>query len=112
MDTGSLVFSIIIISVLFLIIYLPILNRKERKKRIYEKYGHTDIAEKIINGTVWVGETSEQLLDSIGQPVDIDERVLKTKKKETWKYHQKTANRYGLKIIVENGIVVGWDEKM
>ncbi len=83
-----------------------------RKERIYQKYGPTDIADKIINKTIWVGETSEQLSDSLGQPVDIDERVLKTKKKETWKYYQKSVNRYGFKITVENGIVVGWDEKM
>jgi hypothetical protein len=83
-----------------------------RKERIYQKYGHTEIADRIINKTVWVGETSEQLADSLGQPLDIDEAVLKTKKKETWKYYRKSANRYGFKITVENGVVIGWDEKL
>lgn len=83
-----------------------------RKERIYQKYGHTEIAEKIIQKTIWVGETSAQLLDSLGKPLDIDESVLKTKTKEIWKYYLKGANRYGLKIKVENDIVVGWDEKL
>ncbi len=88
--------------------------RKEREKKeyIYQKYGHTDIAERIINKSVWVGETTEQLIDSLGEPIDIDESVLKTKKKEVWKYYQKSSTRYGFKAKVENGIVVGWDEKL
>lgn len=83
-----------------------------RKDWIYKKYGQTEIADKIINKTVWVGETSEQLTDSLGQPIDIDEQVLKTKKKEVWKYYRKSVNRYGFKVIIENGIVIGWDEKL
>ena len=88
------------------------LARKAREDRIYQKYGHNEIAERIIKGTIWVGETSEQLMDSLGNPIDIDESVLKTKKKEVWKYCQKSANRFGYRIKLENSIVVGWDEKM
>jgi hypothetical protein len=36
---------------------------------------------------------------------------MKTKTKEVWKYHQRGANRYGLKITLENGRVVGWENK-
>jgi hypothetical protein len=85
---------------------------KARKEWIYQKYGHTEIADKIINKTVWVGETKDQLLDSLGKALDIDERVLKTKRKEIWKYVRKGVNRYGFKVTVENDIVVGWDEKL
>jgi hypothetical protein len=83
-----------------------------RKKEIYEKYGHTELAERIINKTMWVGETAEQLVDSLGRPVAIDDHVLKTKRKETWKYAQRGQNRFALRITVENGIVVGWDNKL
>jgi hypothetical protein len=86
--------------------------KKARAEAIYKKYGHTEIAERIIKKIVWVGETTDQLLDSLGKPVDTDENVLKTKTKEIWKYCQKSANRYGFKVKVENGIVVGWDEKL
>ncbi|PKN66998.1 MAG: DUF2845 domain-containing protein, partial [Deltaproteobacteria bacterium HGW-Deltaproteobacteria-10] len=37
--------------------------------------------------------------------------VLKTKTKKTWKYHQQGTNRFGLRVTVENGYVVGWDKK-
>lgn len=84
----------------------------ERKERVYRKYGHGDVAEKILNRTIWVSETAEQLRDSLGSPADIDEKVLKTKRKEIWKYFQTGANRFGLRITLENGLVVGWDEKM
>jgi hypothetical protein len=85
---------------------------ERRRAQIYEKYGRTETAERILNKTVWVGETSEQLRDSFGEPLDVDEKVLKTKKKEIWKYVHKGTNRYGLKFTVENDVVVGWDEKV
>lgn len=106
---GFLIFILIIIAFFILTSYS---SKKAREKRIYQKYGHTEIAENIIKKVIWVGETSDQLLDSLGRPCDIDENVLKTKKKETWKYCRKSTNRFGLKIIVENGFVVGWDEKL
>lgn len=105
-----------IIKIIFLIIAFFVLKsyvtKKVRRKRIYQKYGYTEIADRIIKKIIWVGETSDQLLDSLDQPLDIDENVLKTKTKEIWKYYQKGINRYGLKITVENGVVVGWDEKL
>ncbi len=96
----------------FLLIRLnAYLSQKARRNRIYLKYGRTESAEKIIKKTIWIGETAEQLRDSLGKPLDIDENVLKTKRKEVWKYHRKSASRYGLKIKIENGIVIGWDQK-
>jgi len=98
-----------IITVLFLPGYL---SRRARREKIYRKYGHTGDAERIVNKTIWVGETTGQLVDSLGQPVDVDESVLKTKKKEIWKYHRESVTRYGLRVKVENGLVDGWDEKL
>lgn len=103
---------IIIIVALILKSYSDYSDKKARREGIYQKYGHTELSEKIINKTVWVGETSDQLLDSLGKPIDIDENVLKTKRKEVWKYCRKSTNRYGFKVKVENDIVIGWDEKM
>lgn len=106
-------FIILVIIAIFIVrVFLLAAAEKQKRERIYQKYGHTETAEKIINKVIWVGETSEQLEDSLGKPVDIDEQVLKTKRKEIWKYHPKETNRYGLKISVENGIVIGWDEKL
>jgi hypothetical protein len=85
--------------------------KEERRKRINEKYGITPLAQKLIDGTIWTGETAEQLIDSLGRPLDIDQKVLKTKKKEIWKYNRTGENRYALKITLDNDVVVGWDQK-
>jgi hypothetical protein len=69
------------------------------------------VVEGIMAKTFWQGQTSEQLLDSLGEPLAIDNKVLKTKKKEVWKYDTIARNRYGLKITLENDIVMGWDQK-
>jgi hypothetical protein len=84
----------------------------ERKERIRAKYAHDDnLARRLIDQTVWVGEIAEQLRDSLGIPLDIDQKVLKTKKKEIWKYQQIGTNRYALKITLDDDVVVGWDQK-
>lgn len=97
----------------FVILYfvLKILAGIFRRRNLCRKYG-LEIAEKILRKTVWVGETAEQLVESLGHPIDIDENVLKTKKREIWKYYSRGTNRYGLRVKVENGEVVGWDEKL
>ena len=87
-------------------------RRQTREDHLRAKYGRGDVADKIVAGVIWVGESVEQLTDSLGRPEDIDEKVLKTKRKEVWKYGRRGANRYGLRINVEDGAVVGWDEKL
>ncbi len=115
---GGIVAGIAVIFVLILVVSNASAEKAKEKQEeqrrafICSKYGSTEIAERIISRTVWVGETAEQLRDSFGPPLDIDEKVLKTKKKEIWKYVRKGANRYGLKFTVENDVVVGWDEKL
>lgn len=59
----------------------------------------------------WTSQTQEQSLDSLGRPEDIDQKVLKTKVKEVWKYHRTGLGRYALRITLEDGVVAGWDQK-
>lgn len=68
-------------------------------------------AKAIMAARIWVGMSEEMLLESKGRPVDTDSKVLKTKSKQTWKYQQFGKNRYALRIFLEDGIVVGWDDK-
>ncbi|MHB8773000.1 MAG: hypothetical protein ACYC7J_18550 [Syntrophales bacterium] len=82
-----------------------------RRTALMGKYGDAKVVEAIMTHSYWQGQTSEQLRDSMGHPYDIDEKVLKTKRKEIWKYNPLGANRFGLRITVENDIVVGWDAK-
>ena len=108
---GFVVPSIIAIIIIALWIWISNETKKSRRKEWFEKYKDESIVEKIMSKTIWQGETTEQVLDSLGNPAAIDNKILKTKKKEIWKYNPIARNRYSLKIILENDIVVGWDQK-
>lgn len=104
--------------------YLWNKSRKEKEKAarvkaayehrvayLREKYKDESIVDRILNENIWQGQTAEQLRDTLGAPLDTDSDVLKTKVKEVWKYRQFGVNRYGLRVKLENDLVVGWDEK-
>ena len=50
-------------------------------------------------------------MNSLGEPIERDEKIAKAKIEETLKYDQTSQYRFGTRIFVENGIVVGWDLK-
>ena len=89
-------------------------HEKKQKRLSYlrEKYQDEEVVQKIFQGYFWQGQSEEQLRDSLGPPADIDNKVLKTKTRDVWKYHHQGANRFGLRITVENGCVTGWDKKV
>ncbi len=101
---------VIIISVVAICFY-RLEQRKKRLAYLRAKYQDEEVVQNIINEVCWQGETAEQLIDSIGRPIAIDNKVLKTKKKEIWKYNQTGENRFRLRITLENDIVVGWEQK-
>ena len=82
-------------------------QRDAEWQRLVETYGE-EIAARIAARKVWQGMTVEQLINSWGNPVDIDCEIVKTRKKETWKYVQIGKNRFANRIYLENGIVIGW----
>lgn len=84
---------------------------EQRRKTLLAKYGDRKIVNMIMNRTMWQGQTEEQLRDALGDPAAMDTSVLKTKTKDVWKYHREGQNRYALRVIVENGLVVGWKQK-
>ncbi|MCF7964887.1 MAG: hypothetical protein K9L79_05030 [Methylobacter tundripaludum] len=87
------------------------LSARARKSALLKKYKDAILVDKILGGYFWVGQSSEQLIDSLGKPADVDRKVLKTKIKEVWKYNPRGLNRYGLRITLDDGFVVGWDNK-
>jgi hypothetical protein len=109
MGWGPLVSAVIVIIVL--IIWHQAAQKKKKHEELMAKYNDADLVDKLMNCSFWQGQTSEQLLDSLGNPQDVDEKILKTKKKEVWKYNHQGGNRYGLRITLDNDIVVGWDQK-
>jgi len=84
-------------------------KKRQRLEYLRGKYKSEEIV--LFQGTIWQGQSDEQLRDTLGDPVAVDRAVYKAKKKETWKYRQTGANRFGLRITVEDGHVVGWDKK-
>ncbi|MEI7075958.1 DUF2845 domain-containing protein [Pectobacterium versatile] len=100
--------------VIFLIVGFVVLNafqNKNRRAKLMNKYGDAALVDRLMKRMFWQGQSKEQLLDSLGKPLDIDQKVLKTKVKEVWKYNQTGKGRYALRITIENGEVIGWDKK-
>ena len=50
------------------------------------------------------------VVEALGPPVDVSERVLKTKTTRVYKYQPLARGRFGLKVTIENDVVVGWDK--
>ena len=63
------------------IVGLIVFLRIQRRKELMERYGDEQIVNAILAKNIWQGQTVEQLIDSIGRPVDLDQKLLKTKKK-------------------------------
>jgi membrane protein implicated in regulation of membrane protease activity len=114
---GSTILAIAIATVLFKILRTSMArSRRERETAerlagLIAKYGDVALVDRIMSGKIWQGQSEEQLIDSIGSPADVDERLYKTKKSQTWKYRQLSPKRFGLKVMLEDGCVVGWDQK-
>ena len=84
---------------------------RQRRRQLTAKYGDAETVRRIMRRVIWQGETQEQLRESFGEPADIDQKVLKTKRKEVWKYRPAGRNRFGLKVTLDDGVVVAWDMK-
>ncbi len=99
------------IVVVILIFWYQYSKKQKRLAYLREKYKDEELVQNIYGGYFWQGQTEEQLIDAIGEPLAVDRKVLKIKNRDIWKYNRKGANRYGLRITIEDGCVVGWDKK-
>ena len=86
-------------------------RRRERRLALIAKYGSEHEADMIMDGKIWSGMSSEQLLDSLGKPEGVDQAVNVKKIREIWKYGKVGQNRYRNRITVDNGRVAGWTAK-
>ena len=109
------IIGIVIVAIVAFLKFLSWGNEKkvkaEKRKRLMQKYNDEKIVNNIMNQTIWQGQTSNQVVESLGQAEDVDQKVLKTKKKEIWKYGFEGSNRYRVRITLENDVVVGWDQR-
>jgi hypothetical protein len=112
-DAVGFVWPITVVATMLIgFVAFRVIAKRRRLTALMEKYHDREIVEKILRQSIWVGQTAEQLVDALGHPADIDEKVLKTKRKTVWKYGHKGGNRYGLRVVVEDNLVVGWDERL
>ncbi|GAB7550429.1 hypothetical protein [Cupriavidus sp. SK-3] len=86
-------------------------QKEQREEELLAKYGE-EIAGEILKSHIWVDQTTEQLVDSRGKPYAIDQKFLKSKVREVWKYNPGPRGGCRLRVTIENGRVVSWDRKI
>jgi hypothetical protein len=109
--TGFVVPLVLCITAICAFVMFKQNQRKARIEYLCGKYPDETVVQKILQGQHWTGQTRDQLIDSRGEPDGKDYKMLKTIKREVWKYDRRGKNRYGLRITLDNDIVVGWDDK-
>jgi hypothetical protein len=103
-----IVFIVIIIAVAM---WLKHAQKQKRIQYLFDKYGDEQIVQRIMNRKFWEGQTAQQLIDSVGNPLSIDKKSMVSRKREVWKYNSIGRSRYGLRITLDNDVVIGWDQK-
>ena len=81
--------------------------RIAEQHRLISKYGE-QIAAGILAHQIWQGMTDEQLAESWGTPADVGYEIIRSRRRETWKYGQTGRNRFSDRVYLENGVVIGW----
>jgi hypothetical protein len=86
-------------------------KRAVRLSNLRGKYADESIVQALMRHEVWEGQTREQLLDARGQPLSIDNVLMKTRTREVWKYQPNGRNRYRLRITLDDGVVVSYEQR-
>lgn len=103
--------AIVIGLVLILAIALLVWMNAARRLSLMARYNDEKAVDMIMHKRIWEGMTSEQLIEAWGRPAEIDERVLKTKVVHVYKYGRTGKNAFREKVRLDDGVVVGWDQK-
>lgn len=101
----------VVAAFLLLVLLMKIAKKRARVRYLRDKYQDEGIVQDILAKRFWIGQTAEQLTDSLGPAVATDHKFLKNKNRDIWKYNRHGVNRFGLRITVEDGYVTAWDKK-
>lgn len=91
-------------------------NRKVEEERlrrdmIEQAYANSPYKLDILNGSIRQGMTANMVVAAWGPPAAIERKVLKTKTREILKYGPGPGRSFANKVTIENGIVVGWEQR-
>jgi uncharacterized membrane protein len=103
---GTGAFVACLVAVLAAVIFYFVQKRAARLAYLRTKYGDETIVQSIMAQKLWQGQSMEQLLDSQGKPQSIDCNLLKTRKREVWKYQPSGKGRYRLRVTLDDDVVV------
>jgi hypothetical protein len=106
----SLIIGIVGAVVILAIVLVIGLNARRRLK-LMARYGDQHAVDMIMSRRIWEGMTEAQLIEAWGKPAEIDERVLKTKIAHVYKYNRSGKASFRDKVKLDDGVVVGWDQK-
>ena len=98
-------------AVVILAIVLVIGLNARRRIKLLAKYNDQHAVDMIMSRRIWEGMTQDQLIDAWGKPAEIDERVLKTKTAHVYKYNRSGKASFRDKVKLDDGVVIGWDQK-
>ena len=85
--------------------------RRLRRTLWMRQFEDPVMVDTMMEGRIARGMSLDMVRAVWGDPADLDETVLKTKTKHEMKYDQKGKNRFGTRVYLENGVVVGWETK-
>ena len=100
-----------LVAVIVAIVGFNMIRRKIKRAMLMRRHGDVEMVDTIMAGQIARGMSLDMVLDAWGTPADMDETVLKTKTKRELKYDQTGKNRFGTRVYLENGEVVGWETK-
>lgn len=101
-------FVLFLVSVGYLLIFPRIFLNMLKYSEYSKIYQDKTVARNMANKKLWQGQSAEQLFLSLGKPHAIEDKQLKTKEKEIWKYQHEGHNRYRLRVTVTDGVVSDW----
>lgn len=82
----------------------------ERKRdELMRRYADAALVDALMAGDIWHDMTQEQLIQSWGEPAEIEEKALKTKIRHIYKYDRIGVNRFARRVTLDNDRVTGWE---
>lgn len=101
----------LLVALLAAILLVRVALYRLRRWFLMQKFGDAEMVRVILSGEIAQGMTPAMVIAAWGRPADVDETVMKTRTKAEMKYDQTGNNRFGTRVYLENGVVVGWETK-